>query len=249
VVPSAKAMAAVLVSSAVLAGLGASGCETTQKAAARVRINSERTLEGRKPVKIKGHAENIDIVDASLIKGDGAGAVVVEVKNTGTEPVSDLPILVGVSAADGDKEPLNGGKDLPYFQTHLPAVSAGHTMTWVYVAKKVDPDAAKAYAEIGAGPTPPFTSVTTIPEIDIGTPTASADDPSKVTVDVKNDLGFTQYDLPVFAWATKGDRPVAAAFASAGDLESGETETVDLDLIGDAKGAELHVSAPPTIYQ
>ena len=42
---------------------------------------------------------------------------------------------------------------------------------------------------------------------------------------------------------------VAGAFASAGDLESGETETVDLDLIGDAKGAEVHISAPPTIYQ
>jgi hypothetical protein len=93
------------------------------------------------------------------------------------------------------------------------------------------------------------TPISSLPEIEVGAPTVDAKDPSKVTVTVSNDAGFTQYDLPVFVWATKGDHYVAGAFESAGDLENGESEDLSLDLIGDAKGAELHVSAPPTIYQ
>ena len=64
-----------------------------------------------------------------------------------------------------------------------------------------------------------------------------------------NNVGFTQFDLAVFAWATEGDRIVAGGFADAGDLEDGETENLTVSLIGDPKGAELHVSAPPTIFE
>ena len=106
-VRSAKTMAALLASSAVVAGLGASGCDTTQNAAARVRVNSERTIEGREPVKVHGQAENIEVAEPTLVKSDGGAAVIVEIKNTGTDPVSDLPIIVGVEE-EGTRAPIAG---------------------------------------------------------------------------------------------------------------------------------------------
>jgi hypothetical protein len=213
-----------------------------------VRVNSERTIEGRKPVKVHGQAESIEVADPTLVKSDGGAAVIVDITNTGTEPVSDLPIIVGVEDK-GKREPINVRKELPYFQTHLPAIGAGQTLTWVYAANKLESAGSDAYAEVGQAPSPPVTSISSLPTVDVGTPTASPDDPSKVQVSVSNDIGFTQYELPVYVWATKGDRYTAGAFASAGDLEDGEFEDMTFDLIGDAKDAELHVSAPPTIYQ
>jgi hypothetical protein len=250
VAPSARSALIVLAmaSSTMAAGFAMSGCDTTQAKAARGKIRSERTLAAREPVKIGDRAKDVE-ADATLIASDDGTAVVVDLRNTGAESLSDLPIAVGARAEDGDEQELNGAKNLPYYQTHAPVLAAGETTTWVYVGKDKAPAGASAFAEVGAPPSPPLQTVGSLPTIDIGDPEPATGNPAKVAVSVTNKDGFTQYDLSVFAWATKGDRYVAAGFADAGDLEQGETEDVTLNLIGDPKGAELHVSAPPTIYQ
>ena len=229
-----------------LAALALAGCETTQDAAARLKVRSERTLAGRKPVEIDKPADGVRVVDATLVRGDGDAAVVVELANDGEQPVNDLPIAVGVKTAAGEKRYLNDGHDLPYFQTHAPALAPGETGTWVFAAK--DPvDDGTAFAEVGAGADPPITVASTVPELDVGS--VSGPDGSKATVEVTNSVGYPQYDLTVFAWVTKGDRYLAAGTAAAGDLEPDETEPVGVKLIGDPAGGDVHVSAPPTIFQ
>ena len=136
-----------------LAALALAGCETTQDAAARLKVRSERTLAGRKPVEIDKPADRVRVVDATLVRGDGDAAVVVELANDGEQPVNDLPIAVGVKTAAGEKRYLNDGHDLPYFQTHAQALAPGATGTWVFAAK--DPvDDGTAFAEVGAGASP-----------------------------------------------------------------------------------------------
>ena len=228
-----------------LAALALAGCETTQDAAARLKVRSERTLAGRNPVAIDRPAQGVRVVDAALVRGDGDAAVVVELENDGDQPVNDLPIAVGVKTAGG-KRYLNDGRNLPYFQTHAPALAAGESGTWVFAAK--DPvDDGTAFAEVGAGADPPITVASTVPELDLGS--VSGPDGSKATVEVSNPVGYPQYDLTVFAWVTKGDRYLAAGTAPAGDLEPDETEPVAVKLIGDPAGGEVHASAPPTIFQ
>ena len=53
----------------------------------------------------------------------------------------------------------------------------------------------------------------------------------------------------MFAWVTKDDRYLAAGAATAGDLDADESEPVAVKLIGDPADGDVHVSAPPTIFQ
>lgn len=247
---SASAIAVCVAAAAcALVAVAVSGCDTTQDAAARIKVRSERTLASRKPTKVRKQAKDVKVKRATLLESNDGTALAVTLRNLGSEPVNDLPLLVGVRTAAGDKQYLNDGKDVPYFKTHSPAIAAGESAIWVYTNKHEVPGAAAAFAEIGAPPTPPVTTASSVPQVDVADPEPAPGDPGKVRVNVSNDIGFVQYELEVFAWAMRGDRLVAAGAASAGDLEPGETEPVTVKLIGDPKGAQLHVSAPPTIYQ
>ncbi len=42
---------------------------------------------------------------------------------------------------------------------------------------------------------------------------------------------------------------MAAGQGSAGDLDAGEAATVKVKLVGNPHGADVHVAAPPTIFQ
>jgi len=232
-----------------LAALAMSGCDTTQDAAARIKVRSERTLASRKPTRVSKQAKQVAVSDVTLLESGDGTAVAVTLRNRGDEPVNDLPLSVGLRTPDGGREYLNDRKELPYFRTHAPALAAGAVGTWVYTTKERFPDAGSAFAEVGRPAGKPVTVASSVPVLDVGSPKLAGDEPPKVEVEVSNGVGFVQYDLEVFAWATRRDRIVAAGAAPAGDLEPDETEPVAVRLIGDAKGAELHVSAPPTIYQ
>lgn len=232
----------------VVAGV-LTGCDTTQNAAARLKISNTRTLASREPTRVRELAENVEVVETALLQSDDGTAIAVTLRNTGSEPINDLPLLVGVRTADGKRDYLNDGKDVPYFQAHAPALAGGEEATWVYTAKGEVAGADSAFAEVGKAPSPPVTVASSLPTVDVSGVRASADDPAKVELEVSNDIGFPQYDLNVFVWATKDGRYVAAGKAAAGDLEPDEAEPVTVKLIGDPKDGELHVFAPPTIFQ
>ncbi len=226
--------------------LGLTGCDTTQDKAARLKIRSERVVAGRKPVEIRERATDVRVKRATIVRGEGEAAVVVELRNEGERPVNDLPIAVGVRGPDATKRYLNDGRNLPYFQTHIQAIAPGDDGVWVFAAK--DPvGEGEAFAEVGATPSPPITQAASLPALDVG-PVSGAEG-AKATVDVANRVGFPQYDVTVFAWVTKGGRYLAAGTADAGDLEPDETEPVAVRLIGDPGGGDVHVIAPPTIFQ
>jgi hypothetical protein len=180
----------------------------------------------------------VRVVDATIVRGSGKAAIAVRLENTSPHPVNDLPIEVGV-----DGEVLNDGKEQPYFDSHAPALGPGAETTWVYVAKDDLKNAHKAFAKIGAESSDPaLAQAGSLPEV-----TAVVDGGNAVTV--TNSTDFTQYDLSVYAWAVKGDEIVAAGQADAGELESGETESVAVKLIGSSKGAQVQAAAPPTIFK
>jgi hypothetical protein len=242
--------AGIVVVGVLIAG-ALTGCETTQKAAARVQLRNERDLAARDPIKVGEQSTDVDVVDATVVHGsdgsDGA-AVAVTLENTSDHPVNDLPIEVGVKTADGKDEVLNDGRELPYFQAHTPAIAAGARTTWVYISKDDLAGADQAFAKVGASPSDPaLAQAATVPDV-----TAAADpvaDGDKATAEVSNSSDFTQYGLVVFAWALDGDNVVAAGQADGGDLEPGQSKSVAVSLIGSPKGARVEVAAPPTIFK
>jgi hypothetical protein len=161
--------------------------------------------------------------------------------------VNDLPILVGVRTAAGD-QPLNGDGHLPYFQTHAPAIAPGEEATWVFTTQDDLASAESAYAKVGEPSPSPVTTASRVPALGVHTDSHSTGGDT-VQATVSNDTGLPQYDVAVYAWADRDGHLVAAGHAQISDLNEGDTSTVKVALIGNPEGADVHVAAPPTIFQ
>jgi hypothetical protein len=216
-----------------------SGCATTQDANKRASINADRTLASREALELKKTARNVQVVRTSVINGEGGSAIVVVLRNRGDEPVNDLPIEVGPEGG----QPVNARPNVPYFQSHAPAIAPGEQATWVYVSKeRLGSDA--AFARVGAAANPP-TKAGSVSELD----TRGSAHGSSVEAKVTNDVGIPQYDLDVYAVARKGGRYVAAGRVNLEHLGVSKTAQLKLPLIGDPKGAQVQVFAPQTLFQ
>jgi hypothetical protein len=69
-----------------------------------------------------------------------------------------------------------------------------------------------------------------------------------LAVRLHNLSGIPQYQLPVYAFARRGGRLVAAGTTSITTLDGSSDQTVRLALLGHADGARLTVEALPTIF-
>jgi hypothetical protein len=227
--------------------LGLAACETTQQKAARLAVRSDRQTD-RKPIAVHRVDRQVKVLRASLVRGSGGAAVAVTLRNAGSTSVNDLPILVGVKNADGSAQPLNGDGHLPYFQAHAPAIAPGEETTWVFTTEDKLESAESAYAKVGAPSRSPVTTADRVPALSVHTDSPSSGSDT-VQATVSNDTGLPQYDVAVYAWAENGGHLVAAGHAQISDLNEGDESTVKVALIGDPKGADVHVAAPPTIFQ
>ena len=234
----------IWVAGVALLGLAVSvaGCATTQDANQRASIQADRTLASRKSLVVRGRDRDVQVVRTSVVKGKQGSAIVVVLRNRGDRPVNDLPIEVGPRGGQA----VNTRANLPYFQTHAPAIAAGEEATWVYVSRR-PLHASRAFARVGAPAKPPVTTagrVSALETEDSATPGGSS-----VVARITNDLGIPQYNLDVYAVARKRGRYVAAGRANLEHLGVSQTEQVTLPLIGDAKGAQIEVFAPQTLFE
>lgn len=239
---SASSIWPLCAASLLLLAVAVSGCATTQDADKRASITADRTLASREPLKLQGTDHQVQVVRTSVIKGKDGSAIVVVLRNRGDAPVNDLPIEVGPEGG----QPLNARPNVPYFQSHAPAIAPGDEVTWVYVTK--DPiGSGRAFARVGAPAPNPVTTADHVSELEVG------DSPSPggsgVQAEVTNDTGVPQYNLDVYAVARKGGRYVAAGRANLEHLGVDATARLSLPLIGDAKGTQVQVFAPQTLFE
>jgi hypothetical protein len=232
-------VASVAVSLAVMAAT-ISGCATTQDSNKRISVRFDRTLASRKPLELKGADPNVKVLRTAVVAGKDGSAIVVVLRNTGDAPVNDLPIEVG---PEGGRA-LNTAANVPYFQSHAPAIAPGDEVTWVYASK--DPiGSSEAFARVGAPASPPLTTAGHVSELDASGKSGG----SSLRAEVTNDTGVPQYDLDVYAVARKGARYVAAGRASLEHLGVSKSAHLTLPLVGDAKGTQIQVFAPQTLFQ
>lgn len=219
-----------------------SGCATTQDANKRASIQADRTLASRKPLELRGTDPDVQVVRTAVIDGKDGSAIVVVLRNRGDAPVNDLPIEVGPEGG----QPVNARANLPYFQSHAPAIAPGHEVTWVYVSKERI-GSERAFARVGAPASKPITTAGQVSELEVGDSPAQGG--SSVRAEVTNDTGIPQYDLDVYAVARKGGRYVAAGRANLEHLGVSKSAHLSLPLIGEAKGTQIQVFAPQTLFQ
>jgi hypothetical protein len=243
-VSSASPILIPVAASLVVLATAVSGCATTQDANKRASIQADRTLASRKPLVLHGTDRDVQVVRTSVVSGGDGSAIVVVLRNRGDAPVNDLPIEVGRHGG----EALNAGRNVPYFQSHAPAIAPGAEATWVYVSKE-KLGSGPVYARIGTAPAL-APKAGNVPELDVSDAGAqSGKGGSSVVAEVANGTGIPQYGLDVYAVASRGGRYVAAGRASLTHLGVDQSAELTLNLIGDAKGSRIQIYAPPTLFE
>ncbi len=233
---------------ALLAVAGSlAGCSTTQQKAARLQLENSRLRAAQLSTRVSTAGSTVAVAGISLVHRSGRTAFVVTVRNRGGRPVSDLPISVGYRSGDDHAVYLNSAAGIGYFDTHLPLVGTGRAFTWVYTTGRPIPTGARPFARVGASSTVQVPGLTTPPAIAAAVRAGTAG--GAIRVSVRNLSGVTQYQLPVYAVASRGPRVLAAATGTISELGGGSSRTLQLRLLGSAAGAHVELETQPTIFQ
>jgi hypothetical protein len=250
-----RALVAVA-TTAVLAGAAAlAGCSTTQQEAARLQLNAARIRASEQRTQVTVPGRTVDVTRVARVVTGGRTAFVVQVRNPGTQPVSDLPISVGVRVEN--KRPVYVNRqstaELSYFDAHLPLVEPGATLTWVYTTDRRLPARARAFALVGGTPSNRAPRSNPLPVIRASAvatvTTASAADGSPLAVSLHNLSSVPQYQLQVYAVAERAGRYVAAGDFTVPHLGSNASSRLKLPILGHINHARLQIEAAPTIFQ
>jgi hypothetical protein len=241
-------VAAGLVGAVTLCGFGLSGCVSTQRKNARAKLVAARTLGGRELPRAIERGADVRVLRVALVRGRSAGgALVVALRNRGAQPVTDVPIAVGVRARDGRRTRLNARRGLDWFQTHVPAIGPGETTTWIFTTRQAVP-AGRPWAVAGIARGALATRATgALPQVEAQP--AGRRRGGAVRVALDNRSAIPQYGLQVYAVVRDGRRLVAAGKATVSHLATHAHGSARVPLFGAARGRTVWVHALPTIFE
>lgn len=236
----AKAMAVI----GTLSVLALPGCDSTQSKNARAELKAKRELGARKPLRVTRANPAVTVTGVTAVRGGKRGAIVVDLRSSAAEPLTDVPILVGVRTPDGRREPLNvkGGG---WFAKHVPAIAAGGRTTWVFARRRGIP-AGKPFAKVGTLRAAPLSRATSLPQIDAEPEGGTRGAKARVRVDNASDV--PQYGLQVYAVVRAGGRYVAAGRTELEHLGTGQRATAQVALAGRPGRRAPTVIATPTMF-
>lgn len=231
---------------ALALGAGLGGCVSTQRKNARAELVADRTLAGRDPLRVHAASRDVHVTGVALVRGRRVAAVVVALRNDGAHAATDVPVAVDVRGSGGRLTRLNGGGDLGWFATHVPAIGAHARATWVFTTRRALP-AGRAFALAGV-PSRRVRSRASGSLPQVAATVAGRDRGGALRVALVNRSDVPQYDLQVYAVVRDGGRIVAAGGASLVHLSSFGRAYVRLTLVGSPGRRPVRVSAPPTIF-
>ncbi len=238
--PTPLALVGVLAALPVLAG-----CDSTFQQNARAKLAAERRLAAQEPRVVTERGPDVRVERVTLLRGDDASVVVVDVRSRAASVLTDIPISVGVRRG-AKKVLLNDDADLEWFQSHLPAVGAGSRATWIFRTPpgvRTRP-ADQPFVRIGA-PNAPFAKRPgALPAIDARVVRST---PTSATVEVRR-VAVPQLGIPIAVVARRGDTPVAAGTTTVPSIDRGEIVSAEIPLIGRAGTAPLQPVIAPTIF-
>ena len=219
------------------------GCVTTQQRNERAKLAAKRLLTSRRPLQLGAHSADVRVAHVALIRDRRASAFVVELTNASARPAADVPLEVGVAHA-GRRRVLNRRRGLDYFATHIASIAPRGRARWVFVTRGSVPRGARAFAVAGEADAALPDRPQVLP------PLASAAVPGRtLRVTIRNPGSVPQYGLPVYAFARRGGRYVAAGRAAVAHLGTGATATIAMSLVGPRAGATLETEALPSIFR
>ena len=236
---------------AVVAGLLAAAplaaCESTQDKAAEARAAGQALLAAQVPLAIPKPNEEVEILSTTLLGDENGGAVAVELQNTGKQTLVGVPILAIVKDAEGKTVFKNAAYGSEYALNHVPLMRPGETVTWVNDQILASGTPKSARVTVGR---PDSTDPSQVPEIAVSPPRLQSDSSGLVVRGtMTNKSQIDQRKLTLFAVARQGGEIVAAGRGGYKNLraDSPKPGNYNIFFIGDPRGGEITVTAPPSV--
>jgi hypothetical protein len=223
-------------------------CESTQDKAKKVQAEAVAQLAAAaQPLTIPKQNKDVKVVSSTLLHDQYGDAIAVELRNTSKQAQVNFPIIVDVLGSNRKTVYENNLAGLEPNLNHVPLIEPGQTITWINDQLNIDAPAKSATVKVGesTGKAP-----AKVPQIDLGK-TVVENDPDGIVAKgtVTNKSQIDQTSLVIFAVARSGGKIVAAGRAVVKKLKVGKPFHYQLFFIGDPKGAQLEVAAPPTTLQ
>jgi hypothetical protein len=224
------------------------GCVSTQQKAAWLHVEDARIIASQSATVVPRPGDQAQVTRVSLLRGGPRLAIAVQLRNPTARAVNDLPISVGLRRGRR-RWLLNRAAGLDYFRTHVAAIAARSSVTWLFETTPPRGVAGRPFAVVGNEVRPPITVATTLPHIDAAVRrTTQAAGRLQLQVQITNRSPIPQDELPVYAVASSGDHLAAAGTATISRLDGGASTTVNLGLIGRADDAPIQLEALPTLF-
>ncbi len=232
----------------VLAGSLLTACESTQDKARALQEQGAAIAATQVPLTIDQPSKEVKVLGTTLLSDENGDAIVVEVQNTSKETLVNVPILVDLRDAQGKSIFVNDIFGIELALNHIPLLKPGETFDWVN--DQLSPNGVPKSAKVTVGVTTEKAPAQ-LPQIEVEEPTLH-DNPIGAEVEgkVTNQSQIDQKKLVLFAVARSGGKVVAAGRGQIKALKVGaRSGTYNIFFIGDPRGADVTVKAPPSVLQ
>ena len=229
---------------ALLLALVFAGCESTQSKSARMKANAKGELSSGKGVVVKKENPHIKVIATSTLKDKNGEAIVVHMRNTGKEPLANLPISVRLADKSGKAVYTNTTPGLEAALAHVALLNPGQELYWVN--DQVVSSGRPAQARTLVGASKPITGA--VPKITVKNVHLLNDPVSGISAlgRVVNHSKILQRRLPVFCVARNGDAIVAAGRAILEKVKPQKAASFQTFFIGNPRGAGITCTPLPS---
>lgn len=219
------------------------GCESSQDRSARL-AKSAVAHKNEKGVSVTARSPDVSVLKTALVKDRYGTAAAVQLRFTGARPQAAMPISFELRDAAGKKAYGNDLPGLAASLTHVPLLRPGERVWWVDDQVQVK-GAKRVAARVGPATAPaPATAPKLVPT---GLTLESDSSGAYTAGKLRNPSAIEQRQLTIYAVAERGGRVVAAGRAGIERLKAQKSAPFRIFWIGDPKGAQLRIFAPPTV--
>jgi hypothetical protein len=238
----------------VLVALALTACESSQEENAKLEKIAKREAAearlhhtpGQRGLAITRPSTKVRVIGTAVLHSSEGTAAVVTLHNLSAATLIDVPIEIAVENARGAAIYTN---DTPGLATALVSVAllrAHGDTTWIDDQVQAAGVPASVSARIGEGE-----QVTgAVPRLSVEAAHLVEDSTSGIEAEGRlvNSSAVSQRELVVYATARRAGKIVAAGRAQIPQAEAGTSTSFQVFFIGNPKGAQLEVSAPPSTF-
>ncbi len=238
---------APLIAAGVLVAVASGGCESTQDRSARLERDAAKVgkVSG---LKVTRRSREIRVGATAVLSDANGSAAVVELRNTSRRTLAAVPVAITVRDRKRRLVYANDAPGLDDALVRAPLLEAGKRLLWVndQVTGAARPSSLRA--RVGADARRTSGSP---PRLQIRGARLERDDTSGVAAvgRVVNRSKVEQRRLVVFGVVRRGRRIVAAGRAVVPRVRPGKAARFNLFFIGNPRGGQLSLAAPPTVIR